>query len=90
MILTSQSDKQKKRWKTVGAIIEGEPIMVSGVNPWNHKWQEAGGQRVRLPHPSYPDQMHEMNVFEIETGGRVVTFAAGELSASVWGFYVPA
>jgi hypothetical protein len=31
-----------------------------------------------------------MSVFEIESGGHKVLFAAGELSANVWGFYAPA
>jgi hypothetical protein len=30
-----------------------------------------------------------MNVYQIKTGGRDIRFAAGELSANVWGFYVP-
>jgi hypothetical protein len=44
---------------------------------------------VELPHPAYPNQRHRMSVYEIESGGRRIRFAAGELSANVWGFYVP-
>ena len=77
-------------WKSVGVVIEGERINVCGVNPWNHKWKKSEKDPVQLPHPSYPHQMHAMEVYEIETAGRFVLFAAGELSPNVWGFYVPA
>jgi hypothetical protein len=77
-------------WKVVGAVIEGERISFCGVNPWNHKWIETEQEPVQLPHPCYPNQMHRMRVYEIETGGRTILFATGELSANVWGFYVPA
>jgi hypothetical protein len=30
-----------------------------------------------------------MNVYEIKAGGEDIRFAAGELSANVWGFYIP-
>jgi hypothetical protein len=31
-----------------------------------------------------------MQQYQIKSGDVTVTFAAGELSANVWGFYVPA
>lgn len=77
-------------WKEIGVVAEGERIDIGGVNPWNHKWKETGQTPIQLPHPSYASQMHTMRVYEIETAGRAILFAAGELSANVWGFYVPA
>jgi succinate dehydrogenase/fumarate reductase flavoprotein subunit len=77
-------------WKTVGVVVEGERINIGGVNPWSHEWKSTGQEPIQLPHPTYPAQMHTMDIYQIETAGRNILFAAGELSANVWGFYVPA
>ena len=76
-------------WKPIGAVAEGRPIWISGVNIWEHVWNKTGDTSLRLPHPSYPSQLHAMSVYEVTTGERRVRFAAGELSANVWGFYEP-
>lgn len=77
-------------WVPVGVVVEGESILVDGVNPWEHKWQVSGQPPVDLPHPSYLNQLHTMNVVKVETGDREVIFATCELSANVWVFYVQA
>jgi hypothetical protein len=76
-------------WKVVGVVGDGERINIGGVNPWNHKWNPTGQVPINLQHPSYSNQMHTMHIYEIETAGRVILFAAGELSACVWRFHVP-
>ena len=76
-------------WKTVGVVIEGHPMLIGGLNVWDHDWNRVQGPPLELPHPSYPSQVHSMSVYEIRDGGECVRFAAGELSANVWGFYVP-
>lgn len=76
-------------WKQIGVVVEGEPIMVEGLNPWALEWRRVKEEPVQLPHPSYPNQRHDMTIYEISSGERRVRFAAGELSANVWGFYVP-
>ena len=78
-----------REWKTVGVVIEGERISFAGIDPWNYEWRPLEEPEVELSHPTYPHQKHKMSIYEIETGGRSVVFAAGELSANVWGFYVP-
>lgn len=40
-------------------------------------------------HPYYPTQEHRMPVYSITQGDRTTTFAAGELSNQVWGFFRP-
>jgi hypothetical protein len=45
-------------WNAVGVVVEGEPIDVSGVNPWNYEWKVTEKESIQLPHPSYPSQMH--------------------------------
>ena len=76
-------------WKSAGIVVEGQPITVGGLNPWDHEWKSSGAPAIELPHPSYPNQLHRMSVYEISNGNHSVAFAAGELSANVWGFYVP-
>ena len=79
-----------QRWKTIGVVAAGGEIMVGGLNPWTLEWFSVEEEPpLLLPHPWYPDQRHQMYVYEISSGERRVRFAAGELSASVWGFYVP-
>jgi hypothetical protein len=77
-------------WRAIGVVIEGRPIRVRDLNVWDYTWTRLPEPSVELPHPSYPSQLHVMDVYEIRTNGEHVRFAAGELSANVWGFYVSA
>lgn len=52
-------------------------------------WRPVEVPAVRLPHPQYPNQIHDFNVYEIGEPDCPVRFAACELSNGVWGFYVP-
>lgn len=47
------------------------------------------GDRIEVPHPSYPSQRHMLGVWSIDTEHGPVRFAAGELSNGVWCFYEP-
>jgi hypothetical protein len=78
-----------EEWKVVGVVIEGQPIDLEGLNPWKLEWRETQEDAIELPHPSYPTQRHRMRVYKMEGAGKIVKFAAGELSANVWGFYLP-
>ena len=77
-----------KGWRTVGVVIEGQPLMIGSLNVWDHDWKRLLEPPLQLPHPSYPSQLHSMEVYEITDDNESVRFAAGELSANVWGFYV--
>ena len=77
------------KWKAIGVVIEGQEINIDGVNPWGLDWHKVENTPIRLPHPAYPSELHEMWVCRAESGGKTVTFAVGELSANVFGFYVP-
>jgi hypothetical protein len=75
-------------WKVAGACFDGEPISVEGINPWGLEWQLLRDDPVILPHPYYPRQQHKFWVYKVSPPGKDITFAAGELSNGVWGFYV--
>lgn len=66
---------------------DGEPIDVSGENPWDFEWRSLGGVVV-VPHPTYPRQRHELNLYSIQANGGLIEFAAGEVSEGVWVFYL--
>jgi hypothetical protein len=78
------------KWIPAGVVTEGTPITIGGLNPWDFEWRQVQDEAVELPHPSYSNQRHRLWVYEVINGDHRVRFAAGELSANVWGFYVPA
>lgn len=75
-------------WVAVGVVLDGDPIEVDGVNPWRHSWHHVG-ETVTVRHPNYPTQEYRMPVYSITHAAGTATFAAGELSNQVWGFFVP-
>ena len=76
-------------WRFVWIGVEGNAVHIDGVNPWRVNWT-ATARRIVVPHPSYPAQRHQLEVYEITGSDPPVVFAAGELSNGVWGFFVPA
>jgi hypothetical protein len=78
------------KWESLGVGSEGEPILISGVNVWDLEWEKLEKPAVELPHPSYPKQIHKLDCFRATINGKQVEFVAGELSANVWIFFIPA
>jgi hypothetical protein len=76
-------------WRDAHVGIEPDGLQIGGVEVWKHKWRRTGEPPLDLPHPRYPNQTHQYDVYEIEDAGHSVRFAAGELSDGVWGFYIP-
>lgn len=75
-------------WRAVGVVLGNDPIDVLGVDPWGTTWRDTGDV-VAMRHPAWPTQVHRVPVYRVIDGLRTVTFAAGELSNQVWGFFVP-
>jgi hypothetical protein len=75
-------------WRFVSSSVEGDKLEISGVRVWEHKWVCRDGERAEVKDPLY-GQSHTFHVYEIDAGGRQIIFAAGEFSASVYGFYIP-
>ena len=76
-------------WRFVHIGFELAPFEIDGLDVWNQKWRQVTGDPVRLPHPTYPAQTHNYWIYDIGDTARPTRFAASELSAAVWGFYVP-
>ena len=70
-------------------VATGEPIILNGLNPWQHDWIDANEPPLEVTHPLYPSQKHIMDVYKISIGSKTVKFAAGEFSNGAWGFYLP-
>ena len=75
-------------WRALGIALQTERVELGDCDLWRERWQ-ATGERVSLPHPTYPDQIYDFPVYTIEDARTRVRFAAAELSNGVWGFYVP-
>jgi hypothetical protein len=69
---------------------ESDGFRIGGLDVWEEEWRSVGnGSRVDLPHPAHPNQIHSYEIHEIGNEASPFRFAAQELSAGVWGFYVP-
>jgi hypothetical protein len=76
-------------WKYIGAIIDGKPFKINGYNVWDYDWISLNGETITVSDPRY-GQTHKMYVYKIcVEGTKEITFAAGEFSNCVWGFYEP-
>jgi hypothetical protein len=76
-------------WRHIGTCADGQRFEIQGLNVWDYKWMAKDGKPARVRDPIY-DQEFTFRVYEIVAGERRVTFAAGEFSNCVWGFYVEA
>ena len=77
------------KWQPVAVVTGGEVLVLDGVNIWDAEWTPSDPKSVEVSHPSYPEQRHLVHRYTLAGRTRVVEFAAGELSASVWGVIVP-
>ena len=77
-------------WTHVSIGFEGDKVLLDDLNPWGLEWHALQEPRIIVAHPNYPQERHQMDVYELRREGKTVKFAAGEFSNGVWGFYVPA
>jgi hypothetical protein len=78
----------KGNWTPVGVVAEGQRIDVGGLNLWSCEWLRTDEPEVLLPHPQYQQQEHRFSVYDVRLDGKVVRFAAAEVSPNVYAFYV--
>lgn len=73
-------------WEFFGATPDSQPLQIAGLDVWKHEWRDTKEQ-AHVKDPRY-HQNFTFHVYEIGNGDQVVTFAAGEFSNCMWGFYV--
>ncbi len=61
-------------------------MRIEGIDIWKCQWLDTH-ERVDVEDPVY-HQKHTFHIYEISAGDRSITFAAGEFSNGMWGFYV--
>jgi hypothetical protein len=78
-------------WKFLSIGFERTPVLIQGIDPWRQERRWVSSHKtIVVSHPSYPSERHTMFVYTLEVEGKTITFAAGEYSNGVWGFYEPA
>jgi hypothetical protein len=75
-------------WKHIGTCVEGQRFEIEGLDVWSHKWICKQGESASVKDPQY-GQAYTFHAYEIITAQQRVTFAAGEFSNAVFGFYTP-
>jgi hypothetical protein len=75
-------------WRFVTTTVEGQPLSIGGLDPWQYQWRRVSDATARIRDPQH-GQAYGFPVYEIGDPSNPVRFAAGEFSASVWGFYQP-
>jgi hypothetical protein len=83
------SQTENHRWIPLGVVFESDPTTLVGINLWDHAW-ESMGQQVLLYHPLYPLRPENLSVYRITTNDATIEFAASEVSANAWAFFITA
>lgn len=73
-------------WELCGVTSDGRSFHIGGLDVWRHEWRDTH-ERAHVKDPRYGHDF-TFHVYEIDSGDRVVAFAAGEFSPCMWGFYV--
>jgi hypothetical protein len=77
-------------WVVKHIGFEHDGLEIGGLRVWETKWRPVGDwSQVELPHPAHLNEIHRYWIYEIGDEAAPVRFASGELSAGVYGFYVP-
>jgi hypothetical protein len=73
-------------WRYVGRCVEGQQFLIDGVDVSDRKWRSTSEPDIEVEDPLC-HQPYNFNIWEVESDGRLVRFAAGEFSNCIWGFY---
>jgi hypothetical protein len=70
----------------IGQSVTDISFEINGIDVWKHEWIPFGTDVAEVKDPYY-NQRFLFQIFSITVGKQFITFAAGEFSNSVWGFY---
>jgi len=72
-------------WKLVKSGVDGNCILFD-VNIFDYEWISTG-KKIEVLDPTY-NQKHTLEIYNTEIKSKTETFATGELSNGVYGFYL--
>ena len=77
-------------WRYLHIGPENDDVQYDDVKLWSHEWKKQGEVPITANHPQHSSELHRLNRFFVQADGKLVEFAAAEVSAGVWLFWVPA
>ena len=86
--LPPQPSWEANGWWAAFCGLEGDDFQLGGLTLWGRRWRPTD-DKVQLPHPQYPGQIHPYPIYEVESEGRTIRFAAAEVSYGVLAIWVP-
>ena len=75
-------------WIYVTGGRELAPVKIDGLDVWKHDWTPLPGGPVSVKDPLH-GQEFRFSTYTVTDGSRTATFAAGEFSNGMWGFFQP-
>ena len=75
-------------WKLYKVSNDNDNLEIDGIKVWSEGWIRIEGTVAEVKDPKYK-QDYIFQVFEIRKESKVIRFAAGEFSNTVWGIYLP-
>ncbi len=73
-------------WRYVGHCVDGQRFLIEGVDISERAWRTTKEPAVEVEDP-VNHQPLRLDVWEVDSDGQQVRFAAGESSNCVWSFY---
>lgn len=67
---------------------DGEAFLLDGTDLFSVIWLSQR-ESITVAHPQHPELRHSLSVWSADEVAGQGRFAAGELSAGVWAFFVP-
>jgi len=84
-ICLNPPEPEDSLWRFANSGAEGN-CKLFNINIFDYEWENTN-QKINVLDPIY-NQKHEMTVYKANIGNRNVTFASGEFSNGVYGFYI--
>lgn len=77
-----------KNWVYHDIGVEGQTKLIKEIDIWLFDWGVMEERSLKIPHPQHPNQNHYLTCYCIKVDGKIIEFAAAEVSNMVWCIYV--
>ncbi|HEK19051.1 MULTISPECIES: hypothetical protein [unclassified Mucilaginibacter] len=65
-------------WNCSARVTEGDKFLIEGLNIWDYQWKDTN-ERFKAK-DAYSENFNKVAIYEIEKGGKRVSFGAVEVS----------